>query len=57
VSTILFASGIMAADSRGLLSGTLAEREIYATALEGILNVLNRIDLEMNEASQAWAQA
>jgi glycerol-3-phosphate O-acyltransferase len=44
VSTILFASGIKAAESRGLLDATLAERSAYADVLKDVLEVLNLID-------------
>ena len=44
VSTILFASGIKTAESRGLLDATLAERSAYADVLKDVLEVLNLID-------------
>jgi glycerol-3-phosphate O-acyltransferase len=44
VSTTLFASGIKAAASRGLLKATMKERAAYADALKEVLTVLNVID-------------
>jgi glycerol-3-phosphate O-acyltransferase len=44
VSTTLFASGIKAAESRGLLTASMTERAAYADILKGVLQVLNLID-------------
>lgn len=44
VSTTLFASGIKAAESRGLLTAGLPKRSGYAHALKEVLQVLNLID-------------
>ncbi len=57
VSTTLFASGIKAAESLGLLSGTPQERAAYADALEEVLDVLNRIDAGVADVVAQSTQA
>ncbi|MEN8239293.1 MAG: 1-acyl-sn-glycerol-3-phosphate acyltransferase, partial [Actinomycetota bacterium] len=54
VSTTLFASGVATADSRGLLTATLAERSAYADTLQEVIEVLNLIDAtEVVQVAQA----
>jgi glycerol-3-phosphate O-acyltransferase len=57
VSTTLFASGIKAAASRGLLAGDAASRHAYADELKGILHVLNRIDADIDAVVAEAIQA
>jgi glycerol-3-phosphate O-acyltransferase len=45
VSTTLFASGVKAAESRGMLTAGLTERAAYADILKELLEVLNMIDV------------